>query len=112
MKVFQKSNWIWDKLAVGADTYCEFVKQFDYDGEKCFCNLSCDSDYTLFVNGKFVESNQYPDFEHYKIYDQIDITPYLKKGNNKVVPPLITIFVNNNLAVSISQVLWVLLLAA
>ena len=38
----------------------------------------------MFVNGKFVESNQYPDFEHYKIYDQVDITPYLKKGENLI----------------------------
>ena len=84
MKVFQNSNWIWDNQVVGADTYCEFIKEFDYDDGKCVCNISCDSDYTLFVNGKFVESNQYPDFEHYKIYDQIDITPYLKKGSNLI----------------------------
>ena len=84
MKVFNKSNWIWDKSVEGADTYCEFISDFVYDEGKCLCNLSCDSDYTLFVNGKFVESNQYPDFEHYKIYDQIDVTPYLNKGNNKV----------------------------
>ena len=84
MNVFQKSNWIWDNQVVGADTYCEFIKEFDYDGGKCVCNLSCDSDYTLFVNGKFVESNQYPDFEHYKIYDHVDITPYLKKGENLI----------------------------
>ena len=84
MKVFQNSNWIWDKALIGADTYCEFIKEFNYDSGKCICNLSCDSDYTLYINGKFIESNQYPDFEHYKIYDQIDITPYLKKGNNLI----------------------------
>lgn len=84
MKVFQNSKWIWDKNVVGEDTYCEFTKNFTFNGGKCVCNISCESDYTLYVNGKFVESNQYPDFERYKIYDQVDITHYLRKGDNLV----------------------------
>ncbi|MBR7133515.1 MAG: hypothetical protein IKD04_08280 [Clostridia bacterium] len=48
------------------------------------CHLSCDGDYTLYVNGKYVSSNQYGDFEHYKIYDSIDITEYLNHGENEI----------------------------
>jgi len=36
------------------------------------------------VNGKYISSNQYADFEHYKIYDKIDITNYLLKGENNI----------------------------
>lgn len=84
MTVFQKSKWIWDTQAVGEDTYCEFVQKIPYEGGRYACKLSCDGDYTLFINGKFVETNQYPDYEHYKIYDEIDITNYLQIGENIV----------------------------
>ena len=91
MTVFEKAKWIWIRAqgnpampSLGVDEYGEFFSEFDYtsDLEKVFCRISCDGDYTLFINGEFVASNQYGDYEHYKIYDEIDITAYLKKGRN------------------------------
>ena len=79
---FETSKWIWKNGEIDADEYAEFYKKIEWHGEKCICRLSCDSDYTLFINGKFVESNQYGDFEWYKVYDEIDITPYLQEGDN------------------------------
>ena len=46
--------------------------------------MSVSGDYTLFINGKYVVSNQYGDFPHYKVYDEIDITDHLKKGENRI----------------------------
>ena len=46
--------------------------------------ISCDSDYAVFINGSYVSSGQYGDFEHYKIYDEIDISSSLKKGKNEL----------------------------
>ena len=65
------------------DEYGEFFAPFFARKGKAFCRLSCDGDYTLFLNGKFVESNQYGDFEYYKIYDEIDITEYVNDGENQ-----------------------------
>lgn len=80
---FQKAKWIWVNQQAGKDEYGEFFIPFTYDGqEKVVCKLSCDGDYTLFVNGQYVESNQYGDFEYYKIYDEIDLTPFVKQGEN------------------------------
>ena len=85
MKAFEKSKWIW--LADGSicDQYVEFVDAISYSGEgSVFINLSCDTDYTLYVNGTYVASNQYGDFEHYKVYDTVELTEHLTVGENKL----------------------------
>ncbi|MBO5313022.1 MAG: family 78 glycoside hydrolase catalytic domain [Clostridia bacterium] len=74
-------KWIWTDNEDMADSYAEFYRSFYADGA-CRVALSCDGDYTLFINGQYVSSNQYGDFEHYKIYDEIDITSYIRKGEN------------------------------
>ena len=81
MECLKSSKWIWinnnDK-----DTYAEFYQQFIWTDGKTTCRISCDGDYTLFLNGKYVSSKQYEDFEHYKIYDELDITSFLVSGEN------------------------------
>ena len=84
MNIFKKAKWIWVEKDNCPDTYGEFFDEFTWERGAVNCLLSCDSDYTLFVNGKYVASNQYGDFEWYKAYDDIDITPYLKKGKNTI----------------------------
>ncbi len=81
---FKNAKWIWLCHDVKPNTYGDFIDKIYYTDGKVVCNISCDGDYTLFVNGKFVSSNQYGDFEHYKIYDSIDITSFVNKGENSI----------------------------
>ena len=81
---FANARWIWVAKEEKPDTYGEFYNEFLWETGKVECFLSCDGDYTLFINGQYVSSNQYGDFEWYKVYDTIDITPYLKSGKNKI----------------------------
>ena len=81
---FANARWIWVAKEEKPDTYGEFYDEFLWEIGKVECLLSCDGDYTLFINGQYVSSNQYGDFEWYKVYDTIDITPYLRQGNNKI----------------------------
>ena len=81
---FNKAKWIWVENASKPDSYGEFYDEFTWEDGDVKCCLSCDGDYTLFVNGQYVASNQYGDFEWYKSYDCLDITPYLTKGKNKI----------------------------
>ena len=83
MKAFNLAKWIWLHSENKKDEYGEFFSSFFVKKKPTVCRLSCDGDYTLFLNGKFVASNQYGDFEHYKIYDEIDITEYIKDGENQ-----------------------------
>ena len=82
---FEDASWIWYTAAPTPDTYGDFMDELSYNGGKVICHISCDGDYTLFVNGVYVSSNQYGDFEHYKIYDSIDITGSLVPGKNTVL---------------------------
>ena len=84
MGVFEKSKFIWINDTESVDTYAEFHTKMQITGSPVICNISVDGDYTLFVNGKFVASNQYGDYEHYKIFDEIDITEYLCAGRNEL----------------------------
>lgn len=83
-KHFDRARWIWIEESAGADEYGEFVARFDADEGQSVCRVSCDGDYTLWINGAYVASNQYGDYEHYKIYDELDVTPYIKVGENEL----------------------------
>ena len=78
--VFEKSSMIWHKGSYSENEYAEFHEKISWNGGSALVRLSVCGDYTLFVNGKYAASNQYGDFEYYKIYDEIDITPFLDKG--------------------------------
>lgn len=79
---FENAKWIWVREDYKPDEYGEFLIPLTWNGEQTVCRLSCDGDYALYINGALAFSNQYGDYEHYKTYDTLDITPYLKKGDN------------------------------
>lgn len=77
----KKAKWIWLPTCE-TDSYGEFYQSFPWENGETVCQISCDGDYTLYINGKMASFWQYGDFEYYKVYDEIDITPYLRKGEN------------------------------
>ncbi|MBO7763218.1 MAG: family 78 glycoside hydrolase catalytic domain [Clostridia bacterium] len=82
--LFEGAKWIWVEDASLPDTYGEFYREFSWNGGPVSLFLSADSEYTLFLNGRFVESNRYADCEWYKTYEEIDLTPYLASGVNRM----------------------------
>ena len=84
MQSFEKAKWIWNAVGTqNKDEHVEFFKRIHLKaGKRTIVRLSCDSDYTLFINGQFVASNQYSDYEHYKIYDELDVSNFIKDGEN------------------------------
>ena len=79
--MFKNAKWIWYKNQGDVNSYGEFYSSFVSCGNETI-KLSCDGDYALFINGKFVSSNQYGDFEHYKSVDILDISKYTVSGKN------------------------------
>ena len=47
-------------------------------------HIAAHSKYALYVNGKFVDCGQYADYEEYQVYDALDITDFLKEGENEL----------------------------
>lgn len=82
--VFSKAAWIWSVKDWENNNYAEFCQRIDYSGGKVNVKFSVSGEYTLFVNGEYVQSVQYADFECYKVYEDVDITPYLRNGENHV----------------------------
>ena len=76
------SKWIWHTNDLDKDIYCEFSDSFSFNGENAKLKISADSNYAVYLNGIFVASGQYPDYPHYKIFDEIDITDYCNEGTN------------------------------
>lgn len=81
---FKTAKWIWMAGFSEKDEYGEFLCRFDAKRGSADCRISVDGDYTLFINGEYVASNQYGDFEHYKIYDELDISGHLREGENEI----------------------------
>lgn len=80
---FEKSKFIWFETQSQKNTYGEFRGSFNANGKQTIMRISCDGDYILYINGEYVASNQYGDFEHYKVYDEIDISQKLRAGENE-----------------------------
>ena len=77
-----KEKWIWIDGKNEEDVYGEFKSAFTWKGGKTVVRVSADSEYALFINGKFVYAGQYADFPWYKIHDEIDVTEFLTRGDN------------------------------
>ena len=84
MNYLKNAAWIWENADAKPDEHAEFFAEFDYsisDG-KVYLSISADSEYGVYLNGKFVEFGQYPDYPHYKVYDRLEVSEYLVEGRN------------------------------
>ena len=74
------SKWIWIDGNKGCDIYGEFFTVFECMDKPVKIRISADSNYTLFLNGNYVSSGQYPDFPYFKVYDELDLSEYCVAG--------------------------------
>ncbi|MBQ7915557.1 MAG: hypothetical protein IJ315_02055 [Firmicutes bacterium] len=81
-----QSQWIWNASAQGSDVYVDFVEKFTgRQGRTYRLELSCDTDYTVWCNGVLAGFGQYGDYINYKVYDGLDLSPYIKSGQNELL---------------------------
>lgn len=83
-KFFENAKWIWSGED-SPDKYVDFLIELEYTGGEALLNLSCDHNYAVYVNGDLAGFGQYPDYPHYKIAEQENLTSHLKLGNNKII---------------------------
>lgn len=83
--MFEKAQWIWNPSSKGCDAYAEFLTSCEFQSnDKVTLRISVDSNYAVYVNGQFVDSGQYADLPHYKVYDEINLSDYMKSGINHI----------------------------
>lgn len=80
----KEAKWIWLHLEDKADEYVEFFDELDYCDGEAVLNLSCDSNYALYINDELSGFGQYADLPWYKVYDNLNITPHLRQGKNQI----------------------------
>lgn len=108
--VKSKASWIWNyditekpNDASNINEYVEFLHEFYVDNigaksietkeidesnehrvdrEKALLYISADSDYAVYLNGKFINCGQYDDFPENKVYDVLDLSESLQNGKN------------------------------
>jgi len=82
----QDAMWIW--LAGDGEEvnrYAQFRHEFYMDkpiNEDAALCISVDTDYVVWLNGKFVNCGQYDDFPENKAYDELPVGGFLKQGKN------------------------------
>ncbi len=85
MEIFKNAKWIWNKKAEKKDSYVEFDAKFNLKNKKdVFIKISADSVYELKINGKTVNFTGCADYPHYKLVDKLDISKFVKKGENEI----------------------------
>ncbi len=87
MELFKQADWIW---LDGYDTVNAYVTFYDKATVTGLAGtykmyLSVDTNYALYINGKQAATGQDADYPFDKIYDELDVTEYLREGENEII---------------------------
>lgn len=77
---------IWLDGSKTPDSYVEFTGSFDIAGmEEIFLQITCDSCYAAWLNGKLVAFSGCGDYPWYKLYESVNISKHCKTHNDLVI---------------------------
>lgn len=86
MSELLKGVKIWNGKVNAKDTYVDFKGKFNaFGGEKIFLRISCDSNYTVYLNGRLAGFAACADYPWYRNYDETDITRFCSEENEIAV---------------------------
>lgn len=80
----KQAKWIWAHTEERADEFVRFTETFRTSGKAVSVDISCDSNYELYVNGKLAAFGQFSDYPYYKVFDRVDITKFCHEGENRL----------------------------
>ena len=80
----KQAKWVWHPTHGISDGYVLFQDSFSCR-EGASLKISVDGNYEAFINGALASFGQYPDFPYRKVYDEIDLTPFLREGENTLL---------------------------
>lgn len=83
--MFDNAKWIWLSSPDSPDEYADFsVSLLAAAGKTYRLHISADSDYNVTIGTTLAAFGQYSDYLDHKIYDDVDITPFLTEGKNEI----------------------------
>ena len=80
----KQAKWIWAHNEDHADEFVRFDQTFYSSGKSVAVEISCDSNYELYVNGTLAAFGQFSDYPYYKVFDRVDITRFCHEGENRI----------------------------
>ena len=85
--MLEKGSWIWlPDCKEEKNVYADFREIITADGNApLYLELSADGNYAVYLNGEFVNSGQYPDYPEYKVFDKLELTPWITEGENELL---------------------------
>ena len=80
-----RKNFIWLNKDNNRDEHVDFLDFFVGEtGKEYLLDISVSGDYIVYINGEKVGYGQYRDYEHYKVKDTLDVSKYVKEGENRL----------------------------
>ena len=77
-----RAKWIWINSDPKQCEYAFFTEKFEFNGKKATFTVAAETDYVLYVNGKLASFGQFAGYPFEKYFDEIDITPFCRCGQN------------------------------
>ena len=85
MKPLSKAAWIWNDAEPVWNETVDLLASFTVtDPASCRIYVSANSHYALYVNGAFVNCDQFPDYDTWKAYDELDLAAFVSAGENSL----------------------------
>ena len=84
MENFKNAKWIWATDTPMCDEHAEFYEEIDFHGKAASIFISADSNYAVYVNGSLAAFGQYADYPYDKVYDERDISAFMRQGRNVI----------------------------
>ena len=82
---FIKAKKIWNAILNAHDSvncFADFRAEFPRADR---IRLACDGNYSLYINGRFVSTGQYPGYEDYHFFDELDISAFADRDANELL---------------------------
>ncbi len=82
-----QAKWIYPGQFSEPNSFMRFKHNFKLSEVDSAAKLyiSADSDYAVWLNGKFIDCGQFPDFPEEKTYDSLTVGEFLAKGENSLM---------------------------
>lgn len=83
---FSAAQWIWHKGSEGVNQTVDFLAEFIAESDcKYEILISANSHYALYLNGQFLETDQFQDYTFYKVYDRIKLPVEIGKNTLQIL---------------------------
>ena len=84
-KPFDRAAWIWNVAEPVWNETVDLLAAFTVaDPAACRIYVSANSHYALYVNGVFVNCDQFPDYDTWKAYDELPLADFVIPGENSL----------------------------